>query len=210
MDFGVIVFRFMFVFAMSMLFGIERQKAHKPIGFATIIFVSLGSCALSIAALIEFPDNPVGLLAAVVSGIGFLGAGALIKTTDKIFGFTSAASIWLFAIIGLIVGMGLYQIALFVYVLLWLVVLFDMYLEAHGIGSYQRKLTITTSKVVNEKQIRNLILAKTSQCKLIAAELNKSGNNLVVSYLIEGKKDAINSLPQELWAKEWFGSCKVE
>jgi uncharacterized membrane protein YhiD involved in acid resistance len=210
MDLQIILLRFGIVFILSMLFGIERQKAHKPIGFGTIIFVSLGSCALTISALTVFPESPVGLLAAIVSGIGFLGAGALIKTTDKIFGFTSAASIWLFAIIGLIVGIGSYDIAVIVYVLMWIVVLFDRYLEAHGIGSYQRKIMVTTTKIVNEKQIRNIILSRIKQCKLMSAEIDKTKQNMTISYLIEGTKESINSIPQELWQKDWFSSCKLE
>ena len=86
-----IIFRFVLAFVLALLFGFNRQKAHKPTGFVTYIFVAIGSCALSMAAIL-ISENPLPLLAAIVTGIGFLGAGALIKTSDKVFGFTSAAS----------------------------------------------------------------------------------------------------------------------
>jgi putative Mg2+ transporter-C (MgtC) family protein len=98
--------RFIITFVFSVIFGLERQRAHKPVGFGAFTFVAVGSCALSITAINLYPDNPLSLLGAIVTGIGFLGAGALIKTTDKIFGFTSAAAVWLFAIFGLVVGVG--------------------------------------------------------------------------------------------------------
>jgi putative Mg2+ transporter-C (MgtC) family protein len=115
MEISVILLRLFFTFALSCVFGVERQKSHKPIGFGAFIFVSVGACALAITATIIEPENPLPLLGAIVTGIGFLGAGALIKTSDKTFGFTTAASIWLFAIFGIINGVGEYFLGFSIY-----------------------------------------------------------------------------------------------
>src|SRR3989338_11188985 len=115
MEYLIALLNFGIVFVMSATFGIQRQRSHKPIGFGTFIFVALGSCGLSMIAMIIEPQSPIPLLSAIVTSIGFLGAGALIRTSDKIFGFTTAAGIWLFAIIGVLVGIQNYFFALIIY-----------------------------------------------------------------------------------------------
>ena len=205
-----IILRFSIVFLMALLFGIQRQRAHKPIGFGTFIFVSIGSCALALTAINIYPESPLPLLAAIVTGIGFLGAGALIKTTDKIFGFTSAASIWLFAIVGLVIGVGEYFIGTAVYILVWLVLVYDDYLEKRGIGSYQRRIVVNTSKIISKKEIESVLLLLTKKFKLMSMEVDKKENKMAITYLIEGSKDALNKIAKIFYDKEWFESFKVE
>ena len=94
---------------------------HKPIGFGTYIFVATGACGLSLVSILIPTENPLPLLGAIVTGIGFLGAGALIKTADRVVGFTSAASIWIFAIFGLIAGLGHYLLSFVIYGVVWAV-----------------------------------------------------------------------------------------
>lgn len=208
MDVGSILLRFVIVFVLAFVFGLERQKAHKPIGFGTYIFVAIGSCALSIVAHIISPENPLPLLGAIVTGIGFLGAGALIKTSDKIFGFSSAATIWLFAILGLIIGLGEYLVGGVVYIMIWVVILFDRHLQDRGIGSYQKRLVITSKASVGEKEVKKEILLTGLNYKLMSIELDK--DKLTFTYLVEGKKENINRLPDHVFNKPWFISCKIE
>ena len=210
MELVTIVIRLGIVFILSLLFGLERQRAHKPVGMGTFTFVAIGAATLAIVAMSVFKDSSIGLLGAIVKGIGFLGAGALIRTSDKIFGFTTAASIWLFAIIGLVIGIGEYVIGALVYILVWCVVLIDKYLELRGIGSYQKKLMIKTNAIVNEKQIKKEILQHARRCRLIGVEIDKVNNKLTINYIIEGVKGEINKIPNLLYEHEWLESCKVE
>ena len=143
----------------------------------------------------------------IVTGIGFLGAGALIRNNDKIFGFTTAASLWIFAIFGLVMGIGQYLEGIIVYVFIWIVIIIDKILEDRGIGSYKKKITINTNKIVNEKEIFHLINTKK---KLISLNLDKKNDKLSLTYLISGKRDDLNSVPQKLYEKPWFESFKVE
>ena len=210
MDLQIIIIRFAVVFILSSLFGIERQRSHKPIGFATFIFVAVGSCGLALISVILNLENPSGLLSAIITGIGFLGAGALIKTTDKIFGFNTAASIWIFAIFGLTIGIGQYIIGSILYLLIWLIVFGDRYLEKKGIGSYQKKITVVTKKIVNEKDIKLVIQNNSNKCKLLNIEIDKKNNKLTITYLIEAQIEELNKVPQKLFEKDWFSSCKIE
>ena len=209
MDILTIAIRFLLVFILASLFGLERQRTHKPVGFGPFVFVSLGACALAIISLELSIDNPLPLLAAIVTSIGFLVAGALIKTSEKTFGFTTAASIWAFAIFGLIIGLGAYTIAITLYVLMWILILIDLYFEKHSIGSHQLKLTILT-KMVNEKEIEKIVEEFTSKNKLIGMEINKRSNNLIMTYIVEGTKENINKIPRTLYKKPWFNECRIE
>ena len=107
MEVIIVLLRLGLVLAGSLFFGLIRQKLHKPISFGTFTFVSMGACALSVISTSVQGDNPLVLVGSIVTGIGFLGAGALIRSADKTTGFTSASSIWLFAIFGVVIGLGL-------------------------------------------------------------------------------------------------------
>lgn len=204
-----ILFRFLVTFFASIIFGIDRQRSHKPVGFGTFTFVSVGSCALSITAILIEPSNPLPFLGAIITGIGFLGAGALIKTGDKIFGATTAAGIWIFAAFGLVIGTGQYFIGLLIYIFVWCIVYIDKILEAKGMGSYQRKLTVTLNDVVKSKELEEMLQGYV-KLRLIGVELDKQCEKLTMSFFIEGSKDKINELPRKLYEKKWFTSFKVE
>jgi putative Mg2+ transporter-C (MgtC) family protein len=152
----------------------------------------------------------MGLLGATVTGIGFLGAGALIRGSDKVFGFTTASSIWLFAIFGLTVGIGEFIIAAAMYALAWLVVYIDKHLEERGIGSYQKKIVLTTNKMVQEKELRQYLLLYTKKYKTMNIDIDKKNSKITITYLIEGSRDNMNKIIKDLYKEPWFESCKIE
>jgi putative Mg2+ transporter-C (MgtC) family protein len=100
--------------------GLERELSDQPAGFRTHILVSLGAAlftiagAFGIAALTGEAStqfDPTRIAAQVVTGIGFLGAGAIIQQGVNVRGLTTAASLWVTAAIGLAVGLGNYEAA---------------------------------------------------------------------------------------------------
>ncbi len=95
--------------------GLERQQRHKSAGLRTHILVSLGSCLIMLISYKLYAGvqgltnaDPARLAAQVVSGIGFLGAGTIMKEGLTIKGLTTAASLWVVAGVGLAVGAGYY------------------------------------------------------------------------------------------------------
>lgn len=103
----------------GLLIGIERELKHKPIGLKTCVIISVSSCLLtdvSVTAAKAFAmmstnvrTDPMRLAAQVVSGIGFLGAGAILRrNNDVITGLTTAAMIWAASGVGIAVGAGFY------------------------------------------------------------------------------------------------------
>ena len=100
--------------------GFEREFNHRPAGLRTHILVALGACVVSILgetlfthykALGANPD-PARLSAQVITGVGFLGAGTIMKEGFSIKGLTTAASIWAVACLGIATGFGCYSLAL--------------------------------------------------------------------------------------------------
>ncbi|MBI5038027.1 MAG: MgtC/SapB family protein [Candidatus Kerfeldbacteria bacterium] len=103
---------------LSGIIGLERKFYHKPAGLRTNIMVSLGATVLmliSLSAINQYDPNGVvditRIAAQVVTGIGFLGAGAIIQGRGSIHGLTTAAGIWVVAALGMAVGLGMYTIA---------------------------------------------------------------------------------------------------
>ena len=101
-------------FVLGGLIGLERETKGRAAGLRTHILVSMGSCLIMLVSLYmyelyksELSLDPARIAAGVVTGIGFLGAGAIIRTVH-VKGLTTAASIWVSAGIGLGVGCGFY------------------------------------------------------------------------------------------------------
>ena len=105
--------------------GIEREINSKAAGFRTHILVCIGSCLIMLTSMHMFDIyrgvtsvDPGRIAAQVVSGIGFLGAGTIIRSRASILGLTTAASLWSIAGIGLAVGSGLFIVSIFATVLI--------------------------------------------------------------------------------------------
>jgi len=99
-------------FAFGAILGYERQMVDKPAGLRTHILVTLGSCLFTILSIEAFPGgDPSRVASYVVAGIGFIGAGAIIQTRERVVGVTTASSLWVAAAIGMAIGAGLYLIA---------------------------------------------------------------------------------------------------
>lgn len=94
------------------LIGLERELRNKPAGISTHCFVMAGACLFTFISTVADPNSPARIAAQVVSGVGFLGAGMIIKSdSDSISNLTTAAAIWFTAAIGMAIGMGWYAVA---------------------------------------------------------------------------------------------------
>lgn len=116
----------------GLLIGIDRQLKHKPLGLKTCMIISVASCLVTIVSMESFHRfatptfrnmDPMRLTAQIVSGVGFLGAGVILrKSNDVISGLTSAALIWSASGLGIAVGVGLYTEAFYAVILFILAV----------------------------------------------------------------------------------------
>jgi putative Mg2+ transporter-C (MgtC) family protein len=123
-----LVARLVLGFILSGIVGLEREVSLKPAGLRTHVLVGLGSTLITILSLQAFPgSDPSRVAAAIVVGIGFLGAGTIIKTREKVIGLTTAATLWIVASIGVAIGAGFYLLAIVTTILAFLVLKLDIF-----------------------------------------------------------------------------------
>jgi len=119
------ILKLLLAVVLSGLIGIEREKAGKPVGVRTLALVCIGSTLATIIASKYFPTDTLRVISGIVTGIGFLGAGAIIAKGKDVKGLTTAASIWVVAIIGIGVGIGEYLLSIIVAVLVYIILVID-------------------------------------------------------------------------------------
>jgi putative Mg2+ transporter-C (MgtC) family protein len=135
----IIIFaKLLFATLLGGVIGTERAiLAHQAAGTRTFSFVALGSCLFIIVGnyvntqylgIVNF--DPTHIAAAVVSGIGFIGAGLIIFRGDTLHGVTTAAGLWIVAALGVAVGYGMYSTALFTEFLTLLIFVGVWFIEA--------------------------------------------------------------------------------
>lgn len=131
-----IIFRLVLSVVLSGLIGLERQMHKRTAGLRTHILVSLGSCLIMLTSIYVFdiykdkvPLDPARIAAGVITGIGFLGAGAIIRDRAEVKGLTTAASLWVVAGLGLAAGCGFLNAAVYTTILAIIVLYFLRYVE---------------------------------------------------------------------------------
>lgn len=134
-DFQIII-RLVLTVVLSGLIGLERELHKRTAGLRTHILVSLGSCLIMLTSLYVFDIykdiaklDPARIAAGVITGIGFLGAGTIIREKEGVRGLTTAASLWVVAGIGLAVGCGFKNAAIYTAIIALIVLFFLRFAE---------------------------------------------------------------------------------
>ncbi|MCX7950643.1 MAG: MgtC/SapB family protein [Clostridiales bacterium] len=177
--------KILMAFILGGVVGYERENKSRPAGLRTHILVAIGATLVQITSINYYryygvyTSDPMRLGAQVISGIGFLGAGTILKEGLNIKGLTTAASVWTIACIGLAVGAGLYLEAIiatsFIYILLrWMKPVEDRILQ-------------------NKRNIKLKIYTKKSQGIVgkVSSELEKYGINTLGIKVIETTEDLV-------------------
>lgn len=201
------VLRIALAFGLAFLFGLERQFRKKPVGFGTFTFVCTGSAALIVVAL-RFSETPTTVFGAIVTGIGFLGAGTIIKAGDKkVTGITTAASIWAFAALGITLGAGFYDIAAVLYILIIAIITIDHRFETRGFGAYSRAVTVMVNDIGKVREIEKLLPEKH---KTTTYSFDKSKKEYTFSFYMSGNKREINTTLNDLLKQDGVINVKIE
>src|SRR3954471_1081429 len=130
------------------MIGLERQWRDKPAGLRTNILICVGSTlfmsiSTKVAALLG--GDPTRIAAQIISGIGFLGAGAVLHSHGFVLGLTTAATIWVVAGVGMALGSGMYAVAVFATAMSLVTLYFLSFIEdkIQGRKSYSYALVVT-------------------------------------------------------------------
>lgn len=110
MDHNIALIKLGVSLALGTAIGLERELSDKSAGLRTNILICLGATLYTMLSQ-YFTNDPARIAAQIVSGIGFLGAGAIMREGDRVTGLTTAATIWTVAAIGTAVGFGHFRIA---------------------------------------------------------------------------------------------------
>ena len=109
------IYKLIISFVLAALLGIEREIHKKPAGLRTHILVAVGTTIFTILSYKYFGAlgaDPARIASYILAGIGFIGGGAILKDEHRVFGLTTAASLWLTASVGMAVGIGAYGLAI--------------------------------------------------------------------------------------------------
>lgn len=144
------------------LIGIEREMKNRAAGFRTYMLVCLGSCIVMMTNQYTYQvynmGDPVRMGAQVISGIGFLGAGTIIVTSkSQIKGLTTAAGLWASACLGLAIGIGFYEVAIFGAICILLVM--SLFHSWESLLRRNSKVFLVYIELEPRKRLRDFVVA---------------------------------------------------
>ena len=186
-----ILLRLLMAAAFGSLIGFERERLLWSAGIRTHMLVCVGACLIMIVSAFGFADSlssknvvldPSRVAAQVVSGIGFLGAGAILARGEIVRGLTTAASIWTVAAIGLAVGGGLYfAAAVSTAVILGILAGIKPLEEAYRARNQSCRLRLeAVSGALTPDQLKQVLGVRAGQIKRFLVSPNASGEEIAV------------------------------
>jgi len=176
------------------LIGAEREYKGRNIGFRTIILITLGSTLFTILSTIAGDSDPARIAANIVTGVGFLGAGAIFREGANVKGMTTASLIWISAAIGMACGFGQYEFALLVTgTVLFVLLGFASVQKTIDRYSQERVYKISISK---NSDLQTEVEEKIKSLKLKghAIKFNKLEDKMQIEYEVRGSEAAHKQL----------------
>jgi putative Mg2+ transporter-C (MgtC) family protein len=193
--------KILFAILIGGLIGAEREFHNKAAGFRTLIFICLGATLFTILSIrISDRGDPARIAAQIVTGVGFIGAGVIMRDAGRIQGITTAATIWLIAALGVGIGMGQYALAgastFAISMVLWIFPRLE-----HTIDNLREERTyeITCPFTLGNAE-RVTTLLKNSGLRIFAFKQTKTGNDLRFSGRFSGRPQKHEQLVQKLFA----------
>lgn len=177
------------VFAGSII-GAEREYKSKSVGFRTVILITLGSCLFTmLSKIMGGIQDPTRIAANIITGIGFLGAGAVFKEGGSVKGITTASTIWVSAAIGMGIGIGEYLFTFAALFLIMIVLLvfswFQKFIDKTNTVKIYR-ITLVGHSQAKRTELEQLFIA--SDVKAECTNYTKRGSDMILTYTIQGSQ----------------------
>ena len=192
------------------LIGAEREFRDKAAGFRTIIFICVGATLFTIFSLKLGGDkDPARIAANIVSGVGFLGAGAIFRGTERIVGLTTASTIWLAAALGMGIGGGHFLVSGFaagiVLIVLWAFPRIEAWIDnLRHIRTYEVVCPIAPGSFEKLESLFTDCGLRVSSRKRI-----KSGEDMICTWHVYGSPKDHDRLVEKLFAHAEVKEFKV-
>lgn len=200
-DFIEAVVRILIAIGVGAVIGAEREYGDKSAGFRTMIMISTGACLFTLLSIrIGGPDDSTRIAANIVTGVGFLGAGAILRDGGRLMGLTTASAIWLTAALGMGVGGGHVELILFATATILIVLVIFPYIE-RIIDSMRDRRTYhvtcaTTSIAMDEADA----ILREAGLRVLHVNRNKKGGTLIGSWVTVGSPRQHVAAAQKLLA----------
>ena len=210
-----IMLKLLLAIALGGIIGLEREASQKPAGLRTHILISVSAAMMMILPqLVAAGKEAAGgetlrVAAAVITGMGFIGAGTIIQSQGTVHGLTTASTLWTVAGLGLVVGGGFYLVALlFALLVIGSLVLFRRVEETHlkkALYHYHLKIKDSPNILVN---LRKLIFHL--GLKLAELNLKKERNVSVVTLSFSSSEEKERQFNQSLFDMGEILEIKIE
>lgn len=185
------------------LIGLEREFRDKSAGFRTLIFICVGAALFTIfSSQLAGDRDPTRIAANIVSGVGFLGAGVILRDGGRVIGLTTAAMIWLTAAIGMGLGGGRFGLALaavgMILVVLWLFPRLEQWIDDRR----EERLYEVICPLKPEKFVALEKLFRTQGLRLRSHRQAKVNGRMVCTWQASGAPQAHQKVVTALFADE--------
>ncbi|WP_300342518.1 MgtC/SapB family protein [Fusobacterium sp.] len=163
------------------LIGLERELKGKPAGLITLTLVCLGATMIAILQENIVKTSDVTRLSAqVISGVGFIGGGAILQTKEHVQGLTTAATLWISACLGLVIGYGLIKLAIFSFIMISIILILVKIFEETYIYNQKRiKVLLTLKNSEDIFDIKERFSKEIVQIKIVKILWKDYNKNLV-------------------------------
>ncbi len=198
------ILKLLLALALGGIIGAERELRDKDAGFRTLMFICAGSAlftifSIRIASPGGFQGDPARIAAQIVSGIGFLGAGVILREHGEIRGLTTASTIWLAAALGVGVGVGQILFSVLAAAMLLLALwVFPSLERMMGTVSQVRTYTITTTadrqrftEITERFRTHNLLVMK--------GQRTREGEDMICTWMVSGRPKNHEAMSDELF-----------
>ncbi|MBO5747619.1 MAG: MgtC/SapB family protein [Muribaculaceae bacterium] len=201
-------FRLVLSMILGMMVGMERKRKGQVAGVRTFALISMGAC-MAMLLSIYVPQEYLGLkngdpgriAAQVVTGVGFLGGGAMIHMRGSVRGLTTAAGIWMVATIGMSVGVGMYAVAIIgtLLILLTLIAL-EVWEHRRRIGQESRVICVKINQVgISAERYKEVLSRNYVQLSTFYMECNYDQLTTEFNFVVMYRKDVdLQSLFEQL------------
>lgn len=173
------------------IIGAEREYKSKSVGFRTVILITLGSCLFTmLSSVMGGEKDPTRIAANIITGIGFLGAGAIFKEGANVKGITTASTIWVSAAIGMAIGIGQYEFAFVALSLVMIVLLgfsfFQKFIDkTNSVKIY--KITLVGHNETKRNELEQIF--KTCDVTAECTNYMKRSSDMILTYTIQGSQE---------------------
>ena len=208
----MIISRITMAIILASLLGIERELTGKVAGLRTHILVCTGACVFTILSLWGFRmhiteglsgvNDPARIGAQIITGIGFIGAGTIMRTGSNVLGITTASTLWMVAGIGMACGCGMFAVATFATITALFVLILIRKFEKKFLYDFLKKYrTVKISISCDVSNVENINKIIDENFKNISKIENRiaNDNNFVIKLMVTTRKNLveINNLFKE-------------